>query len=145
MKRALISVALITVLAGCASVPAPQQTASQPDPVAVALDQVLKTPQPVVEADMAKPQPHISWGSTTVEYFGDAAVFLGEVAKQVGVSFRVTGPQPGMPIFVRVQSKDEDLTEVLRRVALQLGGRADVVLRNDAIELHYRPMDANMR
>lgn len=94
---------------------------------------------------MAKPQPKISWGATTVEYFGDVAVFLGEAAKHLGLGFRITGPQPGMPIFVRIQSKEEGLDEVLRRVALQLGGRADVVLRNDAIELRYRAMDANMK
>lgn len=139
-------VAFAASLVGCASVtPNGSQTMPQPpstpDPAASRIEAAIAQGQGERKADVdtARPQASYSWSRTTTDYFGDAAVFLREVAQGVGVRAVISGPQPTIPIFIRIQAENEPLDEVLRRVAEQLGGRADVVLRNTSIEMRYRP------
>lgn len=129
------------LLTGCAAAPQPPTQPAAPDPVASRIDATLSkaAQERNVDVDTPRPQAIYGWKSTTVDYFGDAAVFLREVAQGVGLKAVVTGPQPALPIFIRIQAKDEPLQEVLRRVAEQFGGRADVVLRDGSIEMRYRP------
>jgi hypothetical protein len=74
-----------------------------------------------------------------VDYFGDASVLLRMMAEGMGWRFAVTGSVPHMPIFVTVSAQGEPAEEVLRLMALQLGGRADIALRDSMLELRYRP------
>jgi len=111
------------------------------DPAASRIDAVIAqgATERGVDVDMLRPRAAYSWSATTVDFFGDASVFLKEVAAGVGMRAVISGPQPAIPIFIRIQAANEPLDQVLRRVAEQLGGRADIVLRNTSIEMRYRP------
>lgn len=133
---------VIVALAGCATQPAAPlpEPEPAPDPAEQRLQAALAQARAEREVgvDQPAPKPSFGWQETTVDYFGDAAVFLRLAAEGAGKRFHVTGPGPHIPMFIRIQSAQEPLEEVLRRVALQMGGRADIALRDDAIELRYR-------
>lgn len=136
-KIAVLSAAVL-VVAGCATPPAPAPAPVDPVDAAITKSSERGKAEPSVGVDVDRVKPVYQWGGVTVDYFGDASILLADMAKGLGMRFRVTGPAPGMPIYVRAQSAGEPAQEVLRRIALQFGGRADVVLRDDAIELRYR-------
>lgn len=126
------------LLAACATAPAPAP--AEPDAVASRLDDVIRTaPARDIHADVQRPKASFAWDSVEVDYFGDASVLLRMMAEGMGWRFAITGPGPHMPIFVTVSAKGEPAEEVLRQMALQLGGRADIALRDSMLELRYRP------
>ena len=139
-RIATLGLGVIVALAGCATQPAAPTPDPAPDPAEQRLQAALTQghAEREVGVDQPVPKPSFGWQETTVDYFGDAAVFLRLAAEGVGKRFHVTGPGPHIPMFIRIQSAQEPLAEVLRRVALQMGGRADIALRDDAIELRYR-------
>ncbi len=132
------------ILSGCSSLhsqPSPAPSDPPVDPAASRIDAVIAqgAAERKVDVDMSRPRATYDWNATTVDFFGDASVFLKEVAAGVGMRAVISGPQPTIPIFIRIQAVNEPLEQVLRRVAEQLGGRADIVLRNTSIEMRYRP------
>lgn len=140
VRRTLLLVVLPALLLACAS-PPPAKPPAEPDAVTVRLDAVTRTAEARrdIHADTVRPAAHFSWDRVEVDYFGDAAVLLRQMAQGVGMQFAITGPAPHLPIFVQVSSKGERMDEVLRKMALQLGGRADIAVRDTVIELRYRP------
>lgn len=66
---------------------------------------------------------------------GDVLEVLAEVAREMGVSFRVEGePQP---IAVRVQGEQAEHTEMLRDIGNQISGKATVVLRDHELVMRF--------
>ena len=59
------------------------------------------------------------------------------IAAARGKTFKVTGPQPHMPIFVFVEAKEVGFTDFMRDLDKQFGQRAQVVLTDNSIELNY--------
>jgi len=103
-----------------------------------AISQVKDLPGWSVAAD-AVPQPATMGGKYVSGSFqGDAAQLLGILAKSRGMDFRVTGPNPRLPLFVFVDAQGMTFEELLRDVDKQFGQRASVVLGNNVIEIRYR-------
>lgn len=74
----------------------------------------------------------------SVSYQGSAADLLKAIAAARGLSFKVTGPKPHIPIFVFVEAVDQPFEDFLRDLNKQFGQRADVVWADKAFELRYR-------
>jgi len=139
VRRILLVVGLPMLLLGCASPPPPPAPAA-PDTVSTRLDSVIQAaPVRDIHADTQRPAAVFTWERVEVDYFGDASVLLRQMAQGLSLEFVVTGPTPHLPIFVQVSSSGKAMEEVWRRMALQLGGRADVVLRDTMIGLRYLP------
>ncbi|HDR9034177.1 TPA: DotD/TraH family lipoprotein [Burkholderia vietnamiensis] len=72
----------------------------------------------------------------TVDWQGDAPEVLRKLAEAKGLKFAVLGR--AVPVPVSVDTTNESFIDVLQNIGTQLGGRADVVLKTDALEIHYR-------
>ncbi|CCD28921.1 TraH conjugal transfer protein [Candidatus Glomeribacter gigasporarum BEG34] len=72
----------------------------------------------------------------SVQWQGDAPAVLRRLAEAKGLKFAMIG-RP-VPIPVSIQSENADFVRVLENIGMQLGARADVVLKTDAVEIHYR-------
>jgi hypothetical protein len=127
-------------LTGCATPPPVAVVQAKPDPVLARLDASLASAQAEAprgpEVKMARPV--YSSASNTVSYLGDAGNLLKDVAASLKLEYKVTGPQPHLPIYIQIDVEGVSLKELLSRVAVQLSQRADVVLSRGAIELRYR-------
>ena len=86
--------------------------------------------------------PRTSGGTVSMRYSGDAATLLAQVAEARGISFRVTGPFPRLPLFVSYSGTDVPFEQFLREIGGQFGQRADVAPINgsyrNGIEIRYR-------
>lgn len=136
----LLTVAAL-VLSGCATGPA--QDSGPEDPAMTSVDKALqrsKTDLPEFTASStAKPAAAKESGpAISLDYAGEAKVLLARLAKANGMEYRTLGPQPHLPLFVVINAKDARLTDVLRDAGEQFGERADLVLKDKAIEVVYR-------
>jgi hypothetical protein len=78
----------------------------------------------------------ISGDFATVQWQGDAPEVLRKLAEAKGLRFAIMG-RP-VPAPISIDAKNTDFVQVLENIGTQLGGRADVVLKTDALEIHYR-------
>ncbi|SEI14483.1 DotD/TraH family lipoprotein [Paraburkholderia hospita] len=72
----------------------------------------------------------------TVQWQGDAPEVLRKLADAKGLKFAVLGRS--VPVPISIDATNTNFVEVLQNIGTQLGGRADVVLKADALEIHYR-------
>jgi defect-in-organelle-trafficking protein DotD len=73
----------------------------------------------------------------TVSWSGEAAPLVTQLARAKGLEPKITG-KPIMPIPVSIDVTDADVVDVLRDIGAQLGSRADLIMRNNQLELRYR-------
>lgn len=76
--------------------------------------------------------------SVSVSFQGSAADLLKAIAAARGLSFKVTGPTPHIPIFVFVEAVGQPFDDFLRDLNKQFGQRADIVWTDNAFEIRYR-------
>lgn len=72
----------------------------------------------------------------TVQWQGDAPEVLRKLADAKGLKFSVLGR--AVPVPISIDATNQSFIDVLQNIGTQLGGRADVVLKTDALEIHYR-------
>lgn len=151
MKRALRLLPVVlsmTVLAGCANLQhkdvntlnseeAAQKVALDTQ-IDSALERVKNQPHWSSSADDRAQFASFATNSVSVSYQGSAESLMRAIAAARGKTFRVTGPEPHMPIFVFVEAKGVAYTDFMRDLDKQFGQRAQVVLTNSAVELNYR-------
>ncbi len=75
-------------------------------------------------------------GLIAVKWQGDAPDVLRHLARLRKLRFAIKGRAIPLPIFV--QAEHARFVDVLEDIGVQLGERADVVLKKDALEIHYR-------
>lgn len=140
MRNGLPILAAVAILAGCATPPPPPPEA--PDESKVLLDGALQRAEGLpasTSSASAKPQdPKLGEARFSMNYAGEGKVLLKQVAAARGLQFRVTGPQPHLPLFVIVDQKDVSFEDLLRDVGAQFGQRARLALTNTSIEVRYR-------
>jgi hypothetical protein len=71
-----------------------------------------------------------------VQWQGDVREVLRKLAAVKGLRFSVLGRPIPMP--VSIHSINTDFVQILENIGVQLGNRADVVLKADALEIRYR-------
>ena len=144
--KSLIAIASIGLMAGCAqNKVANEQTVEQKAQQAAigaqldaALDRVSKQPRWSTSLDDKASFASFATDSVSVSYQGSAADLLKAVAASRGVSFKVTGPAPHIPVFVFVEAEGQKFAEFLRDLDKQMGQRARVVWSDKGFELRYR-------
>jgi defect-in-organelle-trafficking protein DotD len=91
--------------------------------------QSLSEPVALPKSDKANDKITIAWS-------GEAVSLLKRLAELRGYSFTETGKPTG-PLLIYVNARAEPLMDVLRNIGAQLGPRADIVLKDKAVELVY--------
>lgn len=138
-----MSVAGICALAGCAQ-PAPVDPAAiqmdqQLDESARSIDRMLDNVARAGAISAAVPQTgtvSVSGQFITVRWKGNAAEVLRKIAAAKGLRFAEVGRPIASPMSI--DATNTDFVSVLENIGTQLGGRADVVLKSDSLEIHYR-------
>ena len=140
--KALIALSVVT--AGCATPPA--SAPAQKDPARVALETAIARkadlPEHAAAADIPAKPAVLAAGTVTIRsYVGEASSLLGRVARARGMAFKVTGPEPRLPLLVTVDVDGVTFEEFLGLVGHQFGQRAHLVLGDSRIEIRYRGMN----
>lgn len=137
--KPLLIVLPFLLIGGCA-VPQPAPKPVAPDPVLMRIDAAIAdgAKEKPIGFETPVQRPVYTNARTIVSYAGDASQLLKDAAREMKLDFLVTGPQPHLPIFVQIDVKRVSFEDFLRQVAAQLGQRADIELRDSAIELKYR-------
>lgn len=139
-------IALGAILAGCASTRIDPAIKSEQQAQQVALGQQLdsaiarvnKQPRWSTSLDDRASFASFNSNAVSVSYQGSAADLMKAVAASRGLSFKVTGPSPHIPIFVFVETEGQPFEDFLRDLDKQFGQRADVVWTDKSFELRYR-------
>lgn len=71
----------------------------------------------------------------TVRWQGDAPEVLKRLADAKGLSYASAGR--AVPLPVSLEATNTPFLDVLQNIGTQLGGRADVVLKTNALEIRY--------
>lgn len=137
---------LTLAISGCASTRLDPSVKSEQQAQKIALGQQLdeaiarvnKQPRWATSLDDRASFASFNTNAVSVSYQGSAADLLKAVAASRGMSFKVTGPTPHVPIFVFVEAEKQPFDEFLRDLDKQFGQRAHVVWGDDAFELRYR-------
>lgn len=140
----MLSLPLVVSLAACAAQPAPvDETARMLDARLAAsaqrIDSMLVDISRAGAISAARPKPgkvEINGDLVTVVWHGDAPDVIKKIAEAKGLTFAVMG-RP-VPSPVAIEAVNSPLLSVLENIGTQLGGRGDVVLKQSALEVHYR-------
>lgn len=146
VSRLAMAAAAVSIMAGCAATRVDPAVASEKQAQQIALSQQLQAAiervnqQPRWSSSLDDKAAFASFNTNavSVSYQGSAADLLNAVAASRGLSFKVTGPTPHIPIFVFVETEGQPFEEFLRDLDKQFGQRADVVWTDAAFELRYR-------
>lgn len=146
-QKVIVIAACVGAASGC-STPAPAPI----DTTATMLDMKLnksaqKIEQMLVDVSRAGAlsaaapkagRVEVSGDAVTVVWHGDAPGVLRKLAEAKGLKFAIMGRSA--PIPVAIEAVNTPFVTVLENIGTQLGGRADVVLKSDALEIHYRAL-----
>lgn len=80
----------------------------------------------------------VNGDNITVIWNGPAPELLKKIAEAKGLKFAVMGRV--LPIPLTLEQVNVPFVQLLENVGVQLGDRADVVLKQDALELRYRAL-----
>lgn len=78
----------------------------------------------------------INGDMVTVVWHGDAPDVIKKLAEAKGLVFDIKGRR--VPSPVAIEAINAPFVSVLENIGVQLGGRGDVVLRQQSLEVHYR-------
>jgi hypothetical protein len=96
---------------------------------------------PVDDYSMAPPE---LMEPVTITWVGPAEQFLQMAAARAGYQFSVVGARPGAVVTVTIDEYQQPLIKLIKSAALQVTGRADVILdaSQRVLEVRYAPNDA---
>jgi len=95
------------------------------------------------EADDYSAAPPELLEPVTITWIGPAEQFLQMMAGRAGYRFEVLGARPAAPVTVSIDEYQQPLVKLVKSAALQVTGRADVVLDagRRVLEVRYAPVD----
>lgn len=114
----------------------------------ISMVEQARTPLPPgSEADDLAGAPPELMEPVTITWTGPVERFLTTMANRIGYSFRTTGAPSPVPLTVTINVYNQPLVKVIKSSALQVTGKADVVMdaSRQLIELRYAPVDAGPR
>lgn len=105
----------------------------------------VRTPmaQPAnADDDIAGAPPELA-EPVTITWTGPLERYMQAMASRAGYSFRTIGSPPPVPLTVAIDVHQQPLLNAIKSAALQVSGRADVVLdaSRQSIEVRYAPTD----
>ncbi len=80
---------------------------------------------------------------TSVTWTGPIDQITRTLSEMAGLSFKVTGKEPPLPMVVTVDAHQEPISKILQDIGAQAGRRADLIIdpMNRTLDLHYAPTD----
>lgn len=80
---------------------------------------------------------------TSVTWTGPIDQITRTLSEMAGLSFKVTGKEPPLPMVVTVDAHQEPISKILQDIGAQAGRRADLIIdpTNRTLDLHYAPTD----
>lgn len=105
----------------------------------------VRTPLPGgSEADDMAGAPPELMEPVSIAWTGPLERFMSAMANRVGYSFRTSGSPPPVTVTVQVNAYNEPVIRVIRSAALQVTGKADVVVdaSRQLVEVRYAPVDS---
>ena len=80
---------------------------------------------------------------TSVTWTGPIDQITRTLSEMAGLSFKVTGKEPPLPMVVSVNAHQEPISKILQDIGAQAGRRADLIIdpMNRTLDLHYAPTD----
>ncbi len=80
---------------------------------------------------------------TSVTWTGPIDQITRTLSEMAGLSFKVTGKEPPLPMIVSVNAHQEPISKILQDIGAQAGRRADLIIdpTNRTLDLHYAPTD----
>ena len=80
---------------------------------------------------------------TSVTWTGPIDQITRTLSEMAGLSFKVTGKEPPLPMVVSVDAHQEPISKILQDIGAQAGRRADLIIdpMNRTLDLHYAPTD----
>lgn len=80
---------------------------------------------------------------TSVTWTGPIDQITRTLSEMAGLSFKVTGKEPPLPMVVSVDAHQEPISKILQDIGAQAGRRADLIIdpTNRTLDLHYAPTD----
>jgi hypothetical protein len=127
------------LLAACTTPPpAPKPPDESRAMIEAALRRADTLPAHTRGADSKAPAAVTTGESVSINYVGEARDLLRQVSAARGLTFRVSGPQPHLPLFVLVDVNGVSFEEFLGDVGSQFGQRASLALTDSSIEVRYR-------
>ncbi|SPA23657.1 TraH conjugal transfer protein (modular protein) [Cupriavidus taiwanensis] len=144
MRSHLLSLSVVTGLAACAAPSAPiDETARMLDSKLAASAQKIDSMLVDIARAGALTSPakkpskvEINGDLVTVIWHGDAPDVIKKMAEAKGLTFDIKGRR--VPSPVAIEAVNTPFVAVLENIGVQLGGRGDVILRQQSLEVHYR-------
>jgi DotD protein len=140
---ALSGVAVAVFLSACTSVPSIERG---PDPAKAQIEKMLSEvdslPAHSSTAEAQAAPARLRSDLVTIRsYVGDASNLLSRFAKARSMTFKVTGPEPHLPLLVTVDVDSVTMDEFLSQVSYQFGQRATLILGDKRLEIRYRGLN----
>jgi defect in organelle trafficking protein DotD len=158
MKKTLILIPLIGLLASCAYTPkfGETQLVAEPNPVDLMLADAAdrstraletlaameQTKMPIKAIASVPNAPQELQRAVTFNWTGPVEPLVEELTRKAGYNYGVIGAQPPSPIIITMRAENKPLINVLRDIGMQMGARADlnVDAQMQAIEIQYAAM-----
>ncbi len=105
----------------------------------------VRTPLPAgSESDDLAGAPPELMEPVTITWYGPVEKFLATMAGRIGYRFTTTGAPPPVTLSINIDVYNQPLVKVLKSAALQVTGKADVVVdaSRQLVEVRYAPTDA---
>ena len=102
-------------------------------------------PAPYQAAPTGSGAPPELAAPVTISWNGPVEALLKVLAQRAGYGFTTSGHKPPVPLTIAVDAYQQPLIEVIKSAALQVAGKADVVLdaASQRIEVRYAATAAN--
>ncbi len=94
--------------------------------------------EPAISHEAISQLPSELQRPTTVNWTGTAADLTGEIARNIGYSYAVTGPEPSVPIMVSISATDEPAVKVLEDIGYQVAQFGEIHVDPDMKRLEFR-------
>ncbi len=80
---------------------------------------------------------------TSITWTGPIDQITRTLSEMAGLTFKVTGKEPPLPMVVSVNAHQEPIGKILQDIGAQAGRRADLIIdpMNRTLDLHYAPTD----
>ena len=158
MKKTLILIPLLGLLASCAYAPkfGQPQMVAEPSPVDLMLADAadrstraletlaaMEQTQMPIKAIAAVPNaPQELQRAVTFDWTGPVEPLVEELTRKAGYSYGVIGAQPSSPIIITMKVQNKPLINVFRDIGMQMGARADLNINAQirSVEIQYAAM-----
>ncbi len=94
--------------------------------------------EPSIDGETISALPSELQRPTTVNWTGPATDLAGEISRNIGYGYSVTGKEPSVPIMVSISATDEPAIKVLEDIGYQVAQFGEIIVDPDMKRLEFR-------